>query len=345
MNHVRMNSPTLFLHIGTNKTGTSAMQRFFSTHRDLLQAHGLLYPVTGCSGDAHYEISSLLGFEHRKLKPVDVSARPLRGARRKLEQEIARAASSHVLISSEFFVIPRAVAPVRDFFRDFDVRIVVYLRRHDGWWESAYNQAVKTTANPPWGRGFERYLRYQRMRNPQYGNYRLLLHRWAETFGSENLIVRPYERQQNEPNIVADMLCAMGCDGIARQLDIRLEQVNTSLHGDAVHLIDAFQRARIDPELRQRLIAHVSAAAPAGAELSLVEPAVRRRLVEENMQDYAYIARKYLGREDGRLFLEPLPDPDEPWTVRPRPTPAAIVEATVQVLSGTSPDNGVRSVA
>jgi hypothetical protein len=29
------------------------------------------------------------------------------------------------------------------------------------------------------------------------------------------------------------------------------------------------------------------------------------------------IAREYLNREDGRLFFEPLPDPDEPWVPYP----------------------------
>lgn len=340
-----MATPKLFLHIGTNKTGTSAMQRFFNHNRDALKSHGLLYPAVGCAGDAHYGISDLLGFVHRKPTAVDVSAPPLQTALWHLGQELERSACNQVLISSENFVIPRAIAPVRELFRDFDVRVVVYLRRHDGWWESAYNQAVKMVAEPPWGRGFERFLRFQRMRNPQYGNYRQLLGRWAEVFGAERLIVRPYEQQQNQPNVVVDLLQAMGRGDIARQMDIRPEHVNASLHGETVHLIDAFQRARIDPELRRRLIDHAMATAPSGVAQSLVEPGLRRRLVEENMKDYAFIARNYLGRKNGRLFLDPLPDPDEPWTVQPRPTPAAIVEATVQVLSGAPQKKSERSVA
>lgn len=340
-----MDTPTLFLHIGTNKTGTSAIQRFFNQQRDALQQHGLLYPAAGCAGDAHYTFSTLLGFDHGKPRRVDQSAPPLRDLRSRLEQEITRSACRHVLISSENFVLPRAVEPVRELLRDFEVRVVVYLRRHDGWWESAYNQAVKMVAQPPWGRGFERYLRYQRMRNPQYGGYRALLDRWDAVFGADNVIVRPYEKQQNAPNVAVDILHAIGCGNIAQQLDVRPEHVNGSLHGDTVHLIDAFQRARIEPELRRRLIDHAIATAPAGPAPSLVEPALRRRLVEENMQDYAHIARKYLGRKDGRLFLDPLPDPDEPWTPQPRPTLSAVVEATVQVLSGTTAAKGARSVA
>lgn len=340
-----MDTPTLFLHIGTNKTGTSAIQQFFNQHRDTLIKHGLLYPTAGCSGNAHYSFSTLLGFDHSKPRPIVLSEPALRDMHTKLEREIARSSCRNVLISSENFVIPRVVAPVRDFLKDFNVRVVVYLRRHDGWWESAYNQAVKMVAEPPWGRGFDRYLRYQRMRNPGYGNYRVLLSRWDEVFGSDNIIVRPYEKQQNVPNVVVDILHAIGCGEIAQQMDVHPACVNSSLHCDTVQLIDAFQRARIEPELRRRLIAHAIATAPSGVTQSLVEPATRRRLVDENMQDYDYIARKYLGREDGRMFLEPLPDPDEPWTAKPRPTPPAIVEATVKALAAAPQHKGTRSVA
>lgn len=55
---------TIYLHVGANKTGSSAIQNFCNSNRDSLLSSGLLYPVTGCVGDAHYGISSILGFAH-----------------------------------------------------------------------------------------------------------------------------------------------------------------------------------------------------------------------------------------------------------------------------------------
>ena len=38
---------TLFLHIGSHKTGTTSIQNFLAHNRDLLAARGYGYPVTG----------------------------------------------------------------------------------------------------------------------------------------------------------------------------------------------------------------------------------------------------------------------------------------------------------
>src|SRR5690242_19599893 len=35
----------LYLHIGTEKTGTSSVQQFLNNNRELLRRHGVLYPV------------------------------------------------------------------------------------------------------------------------------------------------------------------------------------------------------------------------------------------------------------------------------------------------------------
>ncbi len=44
-----------------------------------------------------------------------------------------------------------------------------------------------------------------------------------------------------------------------------------------------------------------------------IEPELLLSLVEQNQDDYEYIAREYLGREDGRLFYDPLPDTTALW--------------------------------
>jgi hypothetical protein len=81
----------------------------------------------------------------------------------------------------------------------------VYLRRHNEGRESAYNQAVKMVAKPPWEQGFESYVNFRKRKTPKHGCYRELVDRWAKVSGKENIIVRPYERQQNKPNIVNDI--------------------------------------------------------------------------------------------------------------------------------------------
>jgi hypothetical protein len=45
----------------------------------------------------------------------------------------------------------------------------------------------------------------------------------------------------------------------------------------------------------------------------LLSPAERADLVVRYSETNAEIAREYMGRDDGVLFRDPLPDPGQPW--------------------------------
>lgn len=51
------------------------------------------------------------------------------------------------------------------------------------------------------------------------------------------------------------------------------------------------------------------------------------------MDDYPWISGNYLGRKDGQLFFDLVPDPEDPW-VKPEPLPQArLVEVLDEVCS------------
>ena len=325
---------TIFLHIGTNKTGTTAIQRFFNTQRDALKKHGVLYPTTACKGTAHHALGIALGFGHDKKRTIGTQKAELQVLKKALKTEIEQSAPHTVLISAEnFFGVPNSIEPVKAFFSDFDVRIVVYLRRHDYWWESAYNQSVKMVKKPAWNPGLEAYIRYSQKQHSNFGCYRTLVEQWTNVFGQSNIIVRPYEQQQNQPNIITDFLSAIGQAPLAQQFNIQPDRPNESLPFFTLSLIDIYKRANVDPEIRANLIKHAMSLAGNDERSSMCSPALRRRLVDENMQDYQYIAREYLGRTDGQLFYDPLPDPNEPWLPPKQPTMVNLVEQVVQTMS------------
>ncbi|MDP2901793.1 MAG: hypothetical protein Q8N96_01595 [Methylovulum sp.] len=324
---------TIFLHIGIPKTGTSSIQNFFYQKREELKSHGLLYPITASSGlgTEHYLLSDALGFgkKHR----VNEREKELSDMARSLEKEIKKSSAHSVLFSSECFYIPNDIEPVKAFFSDYEVCIVVYLRRHDTWWPSAYSQTVKTVKSPPWNRSIEAYINFSKNR-PQRPSYRTLVDRWAKVFGKENMIIRPYEGQQNQPDLIADILTAINFQSaIPLKSTIGVESKNQSLPYAKLSLIDIYQRANIDPNIRNRLINSVLSQPSNNQESnSLISPKLQLQLIEENMADYEYIAREYLGREDGKLFYDPLPDPDTPWHAPKHPTFMSVVEQTIQGL-------------
>jgi hypothetical protein len=316
--------PKLHLHIGINKTGTSAIQRYLATHRSELAQERVLYPFSGRAGEAHYDLSRELGFAHGK-PPVNAEA--LAQLREALLEEVRRADAQTLIISSEDFVLRGDVARVREFFSAFDCRIVVYLRRHDHWWLSSYNQAVKMVTNPPWEPGIDAYLQFYRKRKSARASHREVLDRWADVFGVSAICVRPYEALQNEGGVVADFLRTTGLAPLAVSASDSTERVNESLAGDVVHILDFVQRARIPPRMRdmltRKLLASVDEARAAAPDPMC--PRLRRRLIDDNRPDYEYIARTYLGREDGVLFREPEPRGDEPWEATPPPDKIAVI--------------------
>jgi len=59
---------TLWFHIGTPKTGTSALQLFFNMNREKLLALGVTYPDFGLVGNCHHRLgASFYPPEHRPV--------------------------------------------------------------------------------------------------------------------------------------------------------------------------------------------------------------------------------------------------------------------------------------
>lgn len=309
--------PRMVLHIGVNKTGTGSIQTFFNRQRQSLLTLGVLYPTAGCRGHFHHPLSHLLGFGQQEKMTKEVRQERCEALKVSLLEEVERHSPQTTVISSEYFMLPRKILPVVEFFRDFDVKVVVYLRRHDHWRESAYKQGLKTVVQPLHDGGFDAWLQYQQSKNSRYGDYRLLVDTWAQAFGKDNIIVRPFERQQNQPDIVTDFLISTGMSDVAEQVDVSVPRINEGLSNRAVRLLEVVQRMTLDPAKRKQILTYALQMPRDSEHASLASPAVRRSLVERNLDDYSYIAREYLDRDDGQLFCEELPELDEQWSAPP----------------------------
>jgi len=322
----------LVLHIGANKTGTSAIQRFCNSRRASLAAAGVLYPAAGCSGEAHYRLSDAFGFGHGAGSADDRRAQQdvIRAA---LAAELAETAAGLVIFSSENFVLYGSVAEVREFFRDFDVRVIVYVRRHDSWWPSAWNQSVRHAVAPKWGPGLDAYVAFQRDVNPRYGDWRRLVDRWAGVFGKAAVIVRPYERAQIAPDIVSDFFRQIGRPELAAAA---APAVNASLDAWSLQMIDIARHADIAPEARERIVAY-TLRHPRGGAPYVPSAEQARRFVEPFLADYDYLAREYLGRADGQLFHEPLPPPAGGQAGSVAPSAEEVMAWTLRALTADAP--------
>ena len=325
--------PILYLHIGTNKTGTTSIQNFLEKNSENLKSNGILYPDVGRLHGAHYIVSASLGFKANPDAYKDILINPT-SLKKKLLKEINESKCKKIIISSEDFMLKtKDYKTVQDFFSGFDVRVIVYLRRHDEWWESAYIQALKMKSNPPWGMGVMSFIKFHTAKHSFFGNYVALLEQWSSIFCRDNIIVRPFESSQFHINLVLDFLGSLNISLGSEVAENFGQRKNESISKLGVGLLDVFQRMEIDQDIRNKLIDYAVSLPKEERKTSLIKPDVKRNMVKEYSFGYQEIAKVYLGREDGVLFYNPQAEDEEGWESA-YCHPIALAEHTIKALRG-----------
>ncbi|MEQ5833684.1 hypothetical protein [Marinobacter sp. NFXS9] len=209
----------IFLHIGTPKTGTSALQKFFMDNLESLERNGFSYPKHGFDGN---DISSGNGQEI-----INIAIHQGVGkARAHLDKLLKKSKSNNVLISSEAFYghpeIVHRIAPA--------AKVIVYFRNQLDLVESSYNQSVKRAGQKaPFSVALKRVMN---RKEPFYTGE--LIKRWVDLYGKNNVVFRLYENDSfKNKNIYDDFLYSIGV-GHTENFHIRPSKVNVSYCADAL---------------------------------------------------------------------------------------------------------------
>src|SRR6185312_16148290 len=112
----------LYLHIGTHKTGTSALQTFLTRRSPGLEKRGLHYVQAGL-GDAHAHHALSWSLRGQYLGDASVWD--------EARAEIARYSARPTVISSEAFWYTDPASLVEKLKDVGPLRIVLYVRRQD----------------------------------------------------------------------------------------------------------------------------------------------------------------------------------------------------------------------
>lgn len=168
-----MHRPRLILHIGTHKTGTSALQSALDSARSTLLARGLLYPNTRRAPwpelPKHCSVYQAAASGDASLQARERDA---------LLSEFEASGAQSMLISEEGLSEPDERLP--EFFsplaEHFEIEVVCLLRRQDLFVESLFNQFVREAAR----RESRPVLAFARGRATRARlDYHALLSRWA----------------------------------------------------------------------------------------------------------------------------------------------------------------------
>ncbi len=238
----------LYLHIGTEKTGTTSVQRFFRTNRELLGTHAILFPSSpgrenhlGLTGAALRERKSGGDVRERlALNSVEDVHRFRETLRDNLKAEVEAAPYAKAIMSGEHcssrLVDDDEIVWLRDFLKEFfsKIYIVVYLRRQDDFFLSTYSTTVKGGSTSPMAlpTGANLSRRY---------NFWQLCTRWADAFGRDQIICRKYEKVGlKNGSIVEDLLAVTGIPG-----DLPFEwpeRLNESLDAESLEFLRLFNQ-------------------------------------------------------------------------------------------------------
>lgn len=210
----------LLLHIGTEKTGSTAIQQWIKDNEDTLTSssigtlHALGWPnavkLAAASSSfthprplhAHQQITDTASWEKFRKRLRRETARELRSSRRKRTVVVSNEHLSSQLRSQD------DVDRLRDFFEGLvdTVEIVVYLRRQDRMAQSRYGTAILagSTSTDPF-----------RAQGPGFSVYRYdeLLERYANAFSKSSVNARIYDRIITaDGGVIGDFLRVLNVD-------------------------------------------------------------------------------------------------------------------------------------
>lgn len=310
---------TIYLHIGTPKTGTTSLQNFFWDNREALEKNnicypdfGFRYPGIGFRRNGHFLVTTKYRDENNKRILEKEREDYIKGL--DFLTECAES-YSRIILSDEG--IWRASLYNRENFwenlkkdldaRKLDLKIVVYLRRQDLFVQSQWIQKVKEGAIYD----FKTYLDdISRTGYPL--NYYEYLHKLECIFGKEALIVRAFEKGQflgEENTIQSDFLNIFGLK-IADGFTIKQEFYNESLEGNYLEMkrilnsLDEFHNGRhaLIKDIKQ--IQKRKLFKDNYEKKTYFEEGAQEAYLDQFEESNASVAREYLGREDGKLFYD-----------------------------------------
>lgn len=182
---MHMQKQKLLIHIGTHKTGSTALQQFCSANRQTLRNQGLCFPLAGSVEGNHYNIVWEIAADSRYKQQIGMLSDVI--------LEIQETGLEFNLLSSEEFeyLTEDAIARLAErlYTHNLQPTVVVYLRRQDELIRSEYLECIK---NGSLSLTFQNFLT-QHLGHPRF-NYLHLLSTWSRVFGKPNLKVLIYDR-------------------------------------------------------------------------------------------------------------------------------------------------------
>ena len=305
---------TVYLCIGTMKTGTSSLQTFMRNNAQELENQGYCYPKNQIPGRNIFNRNAYF-LIYKPYTEEEPSEDEVRAKGMEQIEELAKE-YDNIVLSDELIW---HYSGRRKYFwhrtkEEFEkigcqVKVVVYLRRQDELVQSLWNQNVKSGER--WNITFKEFIDNKKYRYFPLDYYKKLT-QISNIMGKENMIVRVYERGQFEDgDLIKDYTKTLGIQ-LNDRFDMLDATTNLSLKGNFVEIRRMINGVPAYLETQDFLRKVLT---KASAEKDQVEPVEKTSFFKYEDQvafqnkynkSNEKVAREFLGREDGILFYDPI---------------------------------------
>lgn len=305
---------TLYVHIGTMKTGTTAIQRFCWENQEVLQKKGYCYP-------SFYDLVPNITRKRNGRFLVDecesqeeANAKYRIGMDRVIELFYEY---DNVILSNEGIwgaTYERRSSLWEELKTEgekngFQVKIIVYLRRQDEYISSVWNQMVKMGTKEG-VRSWPEYLAH--IPKGRQLDYAHKLDTIKEVLGKESIIVRCYERSQfYQGSIYDDFLNIIGLE-LTDEYTITRQVVNTKLSGSMHEIKRIINMMPLVDNEKNKLFRHILTECSDDPAVVQNYSMFSKEEAEEFLKVYEEgnrrVAIEYMGKDDGVLFVEKVKD-------------------------------------
>lgn len=303
----------ILLHIGSEKTGTTAIQSYLAQNRGLLQQQQILYP-SSVGNTNHFDICTY-ALNADKITPIRrrnnlLTKQQIKAFRKdvskKLRKEINSARCDTLVLSNEqlssnISSIEEALR-VKSLLNEFsdNVKVIVYIRRQDQMAASAYSTEIKAGATHKFeGKGIN-------INSTKY-NFKNLLTLWSDAFSRENMIVNTFPNSDFNGDVVQSFcsLAKINTQSFTNQVN---KNESLGLFGlEALRKINKFlpKYGDSNAELRGNLQNIIVEAANSIDKRKLkIDPEISTNILNHFTESNEWVRRHYF--PDNETLFEPL---------------------------------------
>ena len=318
----------IYIHIGTEKTGTKTIQKFCIQNHDFLLSNNIFYPNNidepHVFKRTHWSLAACVA-DNNEFVPENKRFSP-EVAFGSLKKEIDKNPCDNILISAEPFstnvVNVNSIKTIKKCLKDYNVKIIIYLRRQDDYFISSVSTYVKGG----------RYIKENDfgaskvLAQKNRYDYLHILERWSQVFGKENMIVKRFEKQsmKNE-NLMEDFFDIFGITDF--EFDKKYKR-NTSLSLESLYFMNSINKKyQLESKARNQLYIALEKLAPVHSIKDLISPDKRIEILNYYRESNNKLAKEYFN--DEQLFIENVDDSTQ-WSRYLGPT----LEELTRIVKG-----------